>query len=220
MMMKLIGAGALALMSMAGSAQAATFVTTFNGGSGALPTGSTVVQNFDAVASGTMIGANAYATSTSTNLTFRPAYGSSGNFAAVLDGGSYTYTLPTASSVFSFVLGSLDAFNVLTLSFSDGTSSILTGGQIVNAPTLFDSGSRTDAQTNGVVSYTVGGGATVTGATFSSRGGNSFEFDNLATGGVAAAVPEPAAWGMMILGFAVMGGVLRRRPSTKVRFAY
>ena len=33
-----------------------------------------------------------------------------------------------------------------------------------------------------------------------------------------AAVPEPATWGMMIMGFGLMGGVLRRR-STKVAFA-
>ena len=32
------------------------------------------------------------------------------------------------------------------------------------------------------------------------------------------AVPEPATWGMMIMGFGLMGGVLRRR-STKVAFA-
>jgi hypothetical protein len=29
--------------------------------------------------------------------------------------------------------------------------------------------------------------------------------------GVAAAVPEPATWGMMITGFGALGGVLRRR---------
>ena len=34
----------------------------------------------------------------------------------------------------------------------------------------------------------------------------------------APAVPEPATWGMMIMGFGLMGGVLRRR-STKVAFA-
>lgn len=217
MMKKLIGSGAFALLSMAGSAQAATFVTTFNGGSGALPTGSTVVQDFGSMSGS--IGPNAYAVTGSNNLAFRPAYGSTGSFGAVLDGGSYAFTLPTASSVFSFVLGSLDAFNYLTLNFSDGLSTTLMGGAIVGSPTLFDSGNRTDAQTNGVVSYTVGGGATVTSAVFASKGGNSFEFDNLATGGIAAAVPEPATWGMMILGFGLMGAAMRRRPSTKVRFA-
>ena len=211
-MMKILAAGALALAAMTGSAQAVTTVS-FNGGSGTLPTGTAVFQNFDSVASGTQIGANAYATSTSTNLTFRPAFGSTGNFAAVLDGGSYTVSF-NPTSLFSFVLGSLDSFNILTLRYTDGSTTSYTGGAIVNSPTLFDSGSRTDAQTNGVVSYTVASGALISGATFASSGGNSFEFDNL-----AAAVPEPAMWGMMILGFGLVGGALRRRPTSTVRFA-
>lgn len=213
-MKKLLAAGILALASIAGSAQAATTVS-FSGGNGTLPTNTTVFQNFDSIASGTMISANTYVTSTSSGLAFRPAYGSTGNFAAVLDGGSYTVAFgPT--SMFSFVLGSLDAFNVLTLRYTDGSTSVYNGGAIVNSPTLFDSGSRTDSQTNGVVSYAVTSGALISGATFASAGGNSFEFDNL-----AAAVPEPAMWGMMILGFGLVGGALRRRPSTtaKLRFA-
>ena len=37
---------------------------------------------------------------------------------------------------------------------------------------------------------------------------------------VAGAVPEPATWGMMILGFGAIGGVLRRKArSTTVRYA-
>lgn len=37
----------------------------------------------------------------------------------------------------------------------------------------------------------------------------------------AAAVPEPATWAMMLLGFAVIGMAMRRRqPETKVRFAF
>ena len=38
--------------------------------------------------------------------------------------------------------------------------------------------------------------------------------------GFAAAVPEPASWAMMIAGFGVVGGALRRRKTrTSVRFA-
>ncbi|MBB3348859.1 hypothetical protein FHY02_003341 [Sphingomonas sp. BK069] len=37
----------------------------------------------------------------------------------------------------------------------------------------------------------------------------SFEFDNLAAG-VSQAVPEPATWGMMILGFGAIGAAMRR----------
>ena len=217
-MKKMLAAGALALMTVAGSAQAAPTIT-FNGGSGALPTGSTVIQNFESFAANSSIGTNAFAFNTSSGLGFRPAFGSTGNFGAVLDGGSYSIAF-AATNLFSFVVGSLDSFNQLTLNLSDGTTASYVDGMIVNNPALFDSGSRTDAQTNGVVSYSATNGQLITGATFSSRGGNSFEFDNLAVGGAVTSVPEPAAWGMMILGFALVGGVLRRRSSAKVRFAY
>ncbi len=215
-MKKLFAAGALALMTVAGSAQAAPTIT-FNGGSGTLPTGAGVFQNFDSVAPGSALvgGTNAYAFNTSSFVGARPAYGSTGNFAAVLSGGTYSVAFGPVN-LFSFVLGSLDTFNTLRLSFGDGTSMLYTGGQIIGAATtMVDSGSQSDTATNGVVSYTAAPGQQIVGATFASTG-NSFEFDNLASG-----VPEPAAWGMMILGFALVGGALRRRPSasTKVRFA-
>ena len=45
----------------------------------------------------------------------------------------------------------------------------------------------------------------------------AFEVDNVT---ITAAVPEPAAWGMMLLGFGLAGGALRRRrQSTRVSFA-
>ena len=212
-MKKLLAAGALALMSMTGSAQVQAAPTTisFNGGSGTLPANETVFQNFDSFAPNSSIGTNAFALSASSGLGARPAFGSTGNFASVLSGGSFTTSFSPASA-FSFVLGSLDVYNSLTLFFTDGTSTLLTGGAIVGSPTLFDSGSQTDAQTNGVVTYTATG-ARISGATFASTG-NSFEFDNL-----AAAVPEPAMWGMMILGFGLVGGALRRRSTAKVSFA-
>jgi len=37
--------------------------------------------------------------------------------------------------------------------------------------------------------------------------------------GEIAAVPEPASWALMVSGFGLLGAALRRRPSTRVRFA-
>lgn len=212
-MKKLLAAGALALALTAGSAQAITVVS-FTGGSGALPANTNIIQNFESFASGASIGPNAIATSVSpTALTVRPAYGSTGNYGAVSESGSYSINF-AASSVFSFVIGSVDTFNRLTLRYADGTSAVYNGGAIINDAT-FDSGNRTAAETNGVVTYTVTSGALITGATFGSIGANSFEFDNLSIG---SPVPEPAAWGMMILGFGLVGGAMRRR-TAKVSFA-
>ena len=55
-------------------------------------------------------------------------------------------------------------------------------------------------------------------------GAENQEFNDLSfsfTGTVAGAVPEPATWALMILGFGAVGGALRRRQATKatVRFA-
>lgn len=221
-MKKILAAGALALTAMAGSAQAAPTIT-FAGGSGTLPVGSTIIQNFESFASGAAIGTFAVATNGTNTVAARPTYGSTGNFAAVFNGGSYVAAPFTATNLFSFALGSLDYFNMLTLSFADGTTTTYTGGQIIGTSiAMTDSGSRTDAMTNGVVSFATGTGPLINGATFASNGGSAFEFDNLAIGGVVPSVPEPAAWGMMILGFALVGGALRRRTATaaKVKFAY
>ncbi|WP_238542504.1 PEPxxWA-CTERM sorting domain-containing protein [Sphingomonas sp. PAMC 26621] len=73
------------------------------------------------------------------------------------------------------------------------------------------------------------------------NGGNSFDFDNpnelvgkdsstlpldtfarFALSPVVAAVPEPATWAMMIAGFGLVGGAMRRRKitvATRIRFA-
>jgi hypothetical protein len=52
-------------------------------------------------------------------------------------------------------------------------------------------------------------------------GGTHIVFDNLTfNAAVSGAVPEPATWALMILGFGAVGGAMRRRQSaTKVRFA-
>lgn len=48
-------------------------------------------------------------------------------------------------------------------------------------------------------------------------GGNSGNFNGTAN---LTAVPEPATWGLMLLGFGAMGGMLRTRSrKVRVRFA-
>lgn len=44
----------------------------------------------------------------------------------------------------------------------------------------------------------------------------TYHLDNLR---IAGAVPEPATWAMLILGFGVIGGAMRTRQQAKVRFA-
>jgi len=187
-------------------ASAATTVT-FNGGSGTLPANMIVIENFETFASGTpgaAIGPNAFVYNGSVGgASARPAYGSTGNFATVLTGGSYSIAF-AATNRLSFVLGSLDTYNTLTLQYEDGTSQAYVGGQIIN-DLSFPSGNQISGETNGVVNYAVANGPRLVGATFNSSA-NSFEFDNIAT-----AVPEPATWALMIGGFGLVGTMSRRR---------
>jgi hypothetical protein len=193
----------LALSAVAVPASAAPVIT-FNGGQGGTAAGTTVFQDFDSLSSGTSIGTNAFAYDSSRSTASRPGFGSTGNFGAVLGGGSYSASF-AASSLFSFVIGSLDTYNSLKLTFDDGSSSLYTGGAIIGG-LPFSSGSTGSSTSNGLVTFNTGSGPRIVGATFTSTG-NSFEFDNLASNGV----PEPATWALMILGFGAVGGALRRR---------
>lgn len=48
-----------------------------------------------------------------------------------------------------------------------------------------------------------------------SNGGDNTEFITAAV----SAIPEPATWAMLILGFGVVGGAMRRKPRVQVAFA-
>ena len=175
----------------AGSALAAptiSFSTTAPGG--------TSIQNFDGIAPGTTIPTNTLILDgTVPNVGVQPT-GSTGNYAAVLGGGSYTIGFAPARS-FSFLLGSLDDYNQITLSFDTGPDVTYTGSAINGG-----------AGRDGYVTYT-SLGSQITGATFSSSV-NSFEIDNLSTG-----VPEPATWALLVLGFGFVGSVMRRRTAAR-----
>lgn len=201
---------AIAALGLALPAQAAVTLAYQPGGS-ALPSGFNVIQNFESLAPGASLGTNASIFSTSGSTAARPAVGSTGNFGAVLSGGSYTINFAPASG-FSFQLGSLDTYNSLTLTFANRAPITYTGGQIINDLT-FPSGDQVSGETNGRITYTGTAGELFTSATFTSTG-NSFEFDNIAT----AAVPEPAAWAMFILGFGVIGTSMRRRTTLRASF--
>lgn len=203
----------LGLLASALSAPAFAVTTvTYAGGSGSLPAGFTVFQDYESLSAGTpgaSIGTNAFVFDDNVSgQAARPAVGSTGNFAGVQTDGSYSVSFgPT--SAFSFVLGSLDIFNALTLIYEGGATQTYAGGQIVNDLT-FPSGDQISGETNGVVTYRVTSGPRLVGATFTSSG-TAFEFDNL-----ASAIPEPATWAFMLGGFVLVGAGARRRGRTAV----
>ncbi|MBS0504151.1 MAG: PEPxxWA-CTERM sorting domain-containing protein [Proteobacteria bacterium] len=207
-----------ALAAVASVPATAATIVHFDAGLGSLPAGFTTFQDFEGFSGGTpgeSIGTNTFVYSDSVSgQAARPNFGSTGNFAAVRSGGSYTVNF-AATNALSFVLGSLDTYNTVTLLYEDGTSQSYAGGQIIN-DLSFPSGNQISGETNGVVTYTVTSGPLLTGLTFSSSS-DSFEFDNLAV--AAAAVPEPAAWALLIGGFGLVGMSARRRTRMSVACA-
>ena len=135
-------------------------------------------------------------------------YQTTGNYLSVLGGGSETVTF-SARSTFSFFWGSIDDYNTITL--SDGTS--YTGTQIA---AMFPGGQSNGCQTlincNRYVTFTDTTGL-LTGFTMTSAS-NSFEITNI------SAVPEPATWAMMILGFLGLGFLGYRKSSKASNSAF
>jgi hypothetical protein len=197
-----------ALVASQASAQTITFQ---NGGSTLLPQ-ETLVETFTLGAGETGRVAIAGATNSfiyaanTPNEAVLPLAGSPNGFAAVLGGGSYTYTLPFAAQVFSFLIGGIDSYNSLTLNYADGTSSIAyMGAAIAGLSSLPSNGAL-----SGRIRFDRGGASSITSVTFASAQ-NTLEFDD-----IAIAAPEPATWAMMIFGFGMVGFGLRRRRQSGV----
>jgi hypothetical protein len=120
-------------------------------------------------------------------------------FSTAVNGVSFSYN-NFAGSQFQGSLNAYNANGVLLQNF------VLTGGNGWEVKTLTAAGiSRID-----VIGAAVGGSTLIFGI-------DQLNFTPVAT----AAVPEPASWAMMIGGFGLVGGAMRRRRSarTTVRFA-
>ena len=131
--------------------------------------------------------------------------GSTGNYLAIgaptsPKAGTFEIDFAAGVHVISFLVGSLDEYNSVFLTFVGGApNEVYRGGQITgNVDTDQGLGQQ------GRVTYDFGN-ATLSSITFSSDRA-AFEID-----GIVAAAPEPAAWLTMILGFGLVGGALRRR---------
>lgn len=144
--------------------------------------------------------------------------GSTGNFWTVgpTDGAIGIMDLTSFGDIYniSFIWGSVDAYN--TIEFLDAGGGLLksfTGSDIFNPA----NGDQTSPNLNPVVRFNLTD-SDVTGLarlrlTSSS---NAFETDNFTIN----AVPEPATWAMMLLGFGLVGfGMRRRREFTSPSFA-
>ena len=126
-------------------------------------------------------------------------------YLTVIPGTTVTLTaLSGYLTSFSFYMGSPDTYNSIHLHGLNGYDQVVSGSTLVTNDTnqQWSWGKRVNLDF---------GGAQVTSIDFNSTS-YSFEVDNFA--GAAGGVPEPATWGLIILGFGAMGAVLRRRRAT------
>lgn len=91
-----------------------------------------------------------------------------------------------------------------------GYASITTPGRATGSLTSSDLGIRFGTQGNYFYGY----------ARFAGSQIQTIAFQDVANVGIlAGAVPEPATWALMIVGFGAVGGAMRRKRSATVRFA-
>jgi hypothetical protein len=142
-----------------------------------------------------------YYTGTTANTAAAPA-GDGTRYLAVGGGGSATIGLPQALRSISLYIGSVDGYNSITFGLLDGTTQSFTGIALTGVA----NGDQSSGATNRRFFFNAEGAERITGITLATTR-NAFEVDNLAT----AAVPEPAAWALMIAGFGFVGLAQRGR---------
>jgi hypothetical protein len=201
----LAGAVASAMIASASAASATTFTVTFSPFQYALPAGETLFTNFSGGLPSNAAG-TAIITTGSSTAAVAPALSKTtkvtGNYMYVPKNGSETFTFNSGAfhsglKEISFYVGSLDSLN--SWSFDGGT--LYLGSSVPGASAV---GSQTAGVSNGLVTFKFS--APITSVKLGSTV-RSFEIAEI---GVSA-VPEPAAWSMMIAGVGLVGGALRTR---------
>ena len=115
-------------------------------------------------------------------------------YLSVLGGPSYVDAkFTTAQTNLGFYWGSVDTYNSVQFYKNNVVVASLSGADLI--PTLLATGNQTSYDTNRYVKFYLTSGTFDTARLTSTN--NSFEVDNIAAG-----VPEPSTWVMMLLGFA------------------
>lgn len=128
-------------------------------------------------------------------------------YLSIQGGQTATLTIGGAGlSELSFYVGSLDTYNTLSFHYADGTAGPAINGQTVADMTVVNqaNGNQQSSNTNGRLTLTFD--KPIDSVTLGSNQ-NAFEISEVA--GISGAVPEPASWALLIVGFGATGAVLR-----------
>lgn len=221
-MRTILAAAATMASVIAMPASAATVMTTLGSEASFAPTTGTLIDfdnalptGFTYTYSGNPLGG--IVSGDSTNNYAQPAFSDGSRYLAVLPVNTAQAGFATLQSTLSFesvsfFLGSIDSFNsVSLLNAAGGVIQSFTGSDF----TVPADGNQDIPSTNRRVTLSVAPGeARIAGIRFGSTV-NALEVDN-----VVFAVPEPASWALMLLGFGMVGAATRyRRRKSDVSFA-
>jgi hypothetical protein len=202
-----LGLAAIAALAISGSANAAVSISGYQSGSAnlAVPSGEQLVEDFEGgpAATGFTFSGGTLFSGTMPLVHQAPA-GDLSEYVAVLGGQTAAVlTTPTTITTLSMYIGSVDSFN--SISFYNSTSSTVPFQTITgSALREFASGGPDISVADGRFFFNLTN-QNVDKISFGSTS-NSFELDN-----IAASVPEPGVWAMMMLGLGGLGYALRRR---------
>ncbi len=190
---------------MAATSASAAITFGFEGGVGTPSAGFAIINTFDTPGEQALVscpsGTCGFQTGSDGNGAANPFSDPTGTpYLTVLRGPASISFGPT--SRFQFDWGSLDSYNTLVIHGSFADITVIPG--TASFPNDAN-GNQFAPGTNGRFTVRGNAGESFTGITLSSTQ-NSFEVDNL-----AVAVPEPATWAFMIMGFGGAGAMLRRR---------
>lgn len=208
-----------AVCAFAATSAGAVTNINFSGYQFGLNPGETLVTNFDSplttAAGFTLSGPGSLLTDTS-NAGAAPATSlttwDTTQYLSVLGGDYEVLTTPLITEI-SFYLGSTDTYNKFTFTHPGGATEVFTGVDLAAAVAEGDDGNRDALDTNGRYTFTFD--SAIDSVRLDSAE-NSMEVSNI---GAVAAVPEPTAWAMMLLGFGGVGALLRVRRRIGIPFA-
>ena len=143
--------------------------------------------------------------SNSNDLGAQPAYSDGSRYLAVQGGGTATLQSTSSFDSVSWFMGSIDDYNTVSiLDRLGGVIASFTGVDLSN-PYPAD-GNQSISATNRRITFTREASDPIIGGISFASSKNSAEVDN-----VVFAVPEPATWIFMLLGFGVVGVSMRAR---------